>query len=145
MQLSRFSDYALRTLMYLACHPDRLVSIQEIASAHAISPHHLAKAAQALTRRGWVEAQRGRSGGLRMAIEPRRLTIGRVVREIEPSLAIVECFDPDKDQCRISGACRLRGALERAKEAFLRELDDVALEDLTANRSELITLLATTA
>lgn len=142
MQLSRFSDYALRTLMYLACHRERLVPIQEIAAAHAISSHHLAKAVQALTRRGWVEAQRGRAGGLGLAIEPERLTIGTVVREIEPSLAIVECFDPDKDQCRISGACRLRGALERAKEAFLRELDAVALDDLIANRAELITLLA---
>ncbi|MCH9649787.1 MAG: Rrf2 family transcriptional regulator [Deltaproteobacteria bacterium] len=137
MQLSRFSDYALRTLMYLACAPDGPTSVGQLSQVHGISFHHLAKTAQALAQRGWIETRRGRTGGLRLAISPSDLTVGRVIRELEPNLALVECFDPAKNHCNLSPACLLKHSLSRALEAFLSELDRVSLADLVQDRPAL--------
>ena len=137
MRLSRFSDYALRTLMYLACTPEKPTSVGQLSRIHDISFHHLAKTARALAARGWVETRRGRSGGLRLAVSPKTLTVGKVIRELEPNLALVECFDPLEDRCRISSACALKHALSRALDSFFTELDAVTLADLVDDRPSL--------
>ena len=73
MRLTTFSDYTLRTLMYLALHPDRFVTIAEIAAAYRISSNHLMKVAQHLAASGDVMTLRGQHGGLRLARRrPRR-------------------------------------------------------------------------
>ena len=63
MQLTQFTDYALRTLLYLGVHGDRLVPIAEVSAAYGISNHHLTKVASLLVRAGYVQAVRGRGGG----------------------------------------------------------------------------------
>ncbi|MBX6316126.1 MAG: Rrf2 family transcriptional regulator, partial [Isosphaeraceae bacterium] len=67
MHLTQFSDFAMRVVLYLGCHPDRLVSVDEISRAFGISRHHLVKVVQVLTDLGVVEAHRGRGGGMRLA------------------------------------------------------------------------------
>jgi Rrf2 family nitric oxide-sensitive transcriptional repressor len=37
MKLTSYTDYALRTLMFLASHPDRLVTIQDTAGMQSQS------------------------------------------------------------------------------------------------------------
>ena len=63
MRLSLQTDYALRTLMYLAAHEGQH-SITKIAGHYAISKNHLMKVAQRLAAEGFVDSVRGRSGGL---------------------------------------------------------------------------------
>ena len=140
MQLSRFADYALRTLMYLACNPQDTVAVGDISQAYGISFHHLSKVTQALAKAGWVEVHRGRSGGLRLVVAPEELKISDVIHRMEPSLDLVECFSAERNQCRIVPVCRLRGALERAREAFFAELARTTLADLVEPRLELVQL-----
>lgn len=130
MQLTQFTDFALRTLMYLAVHRDRLVPVAEISAAYQISNHHLVKVAHMLARSGYVESARGRGGGLRLAVEPAAITVGEVVRVCEPNFDLVECFDRDHNTCPIVPACELVKALAAAREAFLASLDGVRLADL---------------
>ena len=66
MRLTTFSDYTLRTLMYLALHPDRFVTIAEIAAAYRISSNHLMKVAQHLASGG--EALAGHAAQLRQVV-----------------------------------------------------------------------------
>lgn len=130
MQLTQFTDFALRTLLYLAVHRDRLVPVAEISAAYQISNHHLVKVAHMLARSGYVETARGRGGGLRLALEPASITVGEVVRVCEPNFHLVECFDRDHNTCPIVPACELVKALAQAREAFLASLDAVRLADL---------------
>ena len=60
MQLTMFSDYALRVLMFTHAAGDRLVTIEEIADAYGISRAHLMKVVNTLTRAGFITAVRGR-------------------------------------------------------------------------------------
>ncbi len=130
MRLSLQSDYSLRLLMHLAAHPDRLVTIAEVADRFRISQNHLMKVAFLLGREGLIQTVRGRAGGLRLATKPDSIGVGDVVRRMESDIHLVECFSAEPGRCLISGACRLKGVLHEALEAFLGVLDRYTLADL---------------
>jgi len=137
MRLTTYTDYALRTLMYLAANRDRLVTIQDIADAHSIAKNHLTKVVHQLGILGFVESLRGRNGGLRLGREPAQINIGAVVRSTEPDFYMAECFDPAKSHCMMSAACSLKDVLHNATLAYLQVLDGVTLDSLmnsSANR-----------
>lgn len=133
MRLTAYTDYALRTLMYLATHRDGLVTIAEIAEVHGISKNHLMKVVYQLGLTGMVETVRGRKGGLRLKREPADINIGEVVRNTETDFYMAECFDPSGNHCLYSPACALEGVLHTATAAYLGVLDSVTLETLVAN------------
>lgn len=130
MRLSLQSDYSLRLLMHLAANPGRLVTIGEVAARFRISQNHLMKVAYLLGREGLIQTVRGRAGGLRLAHKPERIGVGDVVRRMEGDIHIVECFSNEPGGCLISGACRLKGVLHEALDAFLAVLDRYTLADL---------------
>jgi Rrf2 family transcriptional regulator, nitric oxide-sensitive transcriptional repressor len=134
MRLTQFSDYALRTLLYLGVHDDRLVPVVEVARSYRISHNHLAKVAGMLTELGVVEAVRGRGGGIRLAVPPGEVSVGWLVRQTEPDLHLVECFDRETDTCPITPACMLRSVLFEARKSFLDTLDRYTLADFLASR-----------
>ena len=134
MQLTRYSDYSLRVLMYLALDPERLVTIEEIAQSYGISKAHLMKVVHQLGLRGYVDTVRGRGGGLRLGRRPEEIRVGEVVRSTEENMALVECFEPASSQCAIEPACGLRSVLHEALAAFLGVLDRYTLADLVARR-----------
>ncbi len=130
MQLTYFTDYALRTLLYLAAHGDRLVPIAEVSASYGISNHHLTKVANLLARDGFVSAVRGRGGGLQLARAPAQIGLGAVVRACEPNLHLVECFDREHNTCPIAPSCELARVLAQAQAQFLAVLDGHSLADL---------------
>jgi Rrf2 family nitric oxide-sensitive transcriptional repressor len=132
VQLTAYTDYSLRVLMYLAVSRRPLATIEEIAAAYGISHAHLTKVVQELAALGLVATVRGRRGGLRLARPPERVNVGQLVRRTE-HLGLVECFRPDGD-CVITPACGLRAVLGEALGAFLAVLDGYTLADLVARR-----------
>jgi Rrf2 family transcriptional regulator, nitric oxide-sensitive transcriptional repressor len=143
MQLTRFSDYALRALMFLATRPvdDPWSNATAIADAYDISAGHVAKTIQRLSAEGWVETRRGRDGGARHAIDPRQQTLGTVLRATEIGAPLVECFDPATNRCPVTSACGLKQALGRAESAFYAALDEVTLADIVLRPSAFVRLL----
>jgi Rrf2 family nitric oxide-sensitive transcriptional repressor len=129
MRLSLHTDFALRTLMFLAVNEGHR-SIAEIAKSYGISKNHLMKVAQRLVAEGFVEAARGRSGGLQLARPASEINVGLVVRTMEETGAFVECFDPATNTCVITPVCQLRHALSGALEAFSRHLDQFSVADM---------------
>lgn len=145
MRLTVYSDYALRTLMYLAVKEDGLATIAEIAEAYGISKNHLMKVVHALGVAGYVETVRGRGGGLRLAKPREAIVLGEVVRQTEPDMALVPCFAPIDDDCAIARCCLLRNVLSQAGDAFFEVLDSYSLADLVRPRNRLRKALALTA
>ena len=122
MQLTKFSDYALRLLMYTHAAGGRHVTIEEMAAAYRISRAHLMKVANSLSRAGYLTTMRGRFGGVVLARPADDIRLGAVVRATEPSFALVECFSKN-NQCVVTGCCRLASVLDQALTAFLTVLD----------------------
>jgi Rrf2 family transcriptional regulator, nitric oxide-sensitive transcriptional repressor len=129
MRLTRFSDIGLRALMYLGAHPERTVPAAEISGAMNVSADHLMKSLQALDALGFVSGTRGRGGGFSLSRHVRSIRLGALVRSLEPSLALAECFEPES-RCPLTGGCRLAGALREAQRSFFDVLDRYSLEDL---------------
>ncbi|GEP09037.1 Rrf2 family transcriptional regulator [Methylobacterium gnaphalii] len=128
MRLTRYTDYALRTLIYLGLNEPRSSSIAEVAQAYGISENHLTKVVHQLGKLGLIRTTRGRGGGLRLGKPAEDIVIGAVVRQTEDDLALVECFA--SGACAITAPCRLRKALGEALAAFLSVLDGYTLADL---------------
>jgi Rrf2 family nitric oxide-sensitive transcriptional repressor len=134
VHLTLHADYSLRVLLYLAAHPERLVSTQEVSEAYGISKNHLVRVVQSLGRHGFIDVRPGRAGGLCLAREPSEISLGQVFRVTEPDFHVVECFDKDTNTCPIAPACGLRGMLVEARDAFLAVLDRYTVADV-AKRS----------
>ena len=129
MQLSMFSDYALRMIVHLAASPDRLLSTRRIAELHGAKYNHLAKVTGWLVQQGYAEAVRGRGGGLRLARDPSQINLGEMMRALEADRPLVECLGPGGGTCRLTPACGLSLALQTAQEAFFEALDRYTLAD----------------
>jgi len=146
MRLTVYSDFALRVLMYLAVHPEPMPTIGEIATSYGISRNHLMKVVYELGVAGYIETVRGKKGGLRLKRRPEDIGLGEVIRQTEPDLDLVPCFARrGADCCAITPACSLKGALHRARAAFMEVLDGYTLADLVRNGAELRALLARSA
>ena len=143
MQLTRFSDYSLRALIYLGLNAHRRCTIREIADAYGISENHLMKLIHRLGQKGFIVTTRGRNGGLELAMPASEINLGEVFRATEGKLHLVECFaDGEKNACPISGPCVLTHVLETALQAFLDVLDRHTLEDLLKPADALNRILA---
>lgn len=137
MQLTLYTDYSLRTLVYLGLKTDELSTISEIAKNYSISRNHLVKVVHNLSQLGFVETLRGKGGGLRLARPAAQISIGDVVRKTEPNFNLVECFDKKLDDaCPITAVCKLKGGLRQAYQAFMAVLDNITLEDVLTNDNQ---------
>ena len=125
MQLTRHTDYALRLLISLASSGDERVSIAEVAEEQDISRTHLMKIANALAHAGFIEAVRGRGGGVQLARDPKEINIGAVIQATEPRCRLVDCTG-----CRLIRRCGLPGVLDEAVVAFQTVLAKYTLEDI---------------
>lgn len=129
MRLTNLTDYALRQLMYLGQNEDRLCTIAEIAQYHQISQAHLMKVTHLLSKGGWIQTQRGKNGGMRLARAPEDINLGELVRYTETDLAVVECLGSGT-HCILSGRCNLSNILKQALAQFLSYLDNYTLRDI---------------
>ena len=142
MHITRYTDYSLRVLMYVALKGEEISTIREIAESYDISKNHLMKVVQELNNKGYLIALRGKNGGLRLNGRPADINIGALVRHTEQDFALAECFG-SINGCIITPACQLKFVLAEALEAFFKTLDKYTLADLlpTARQGELVRLL----
>jgi Rrf2 family transcriptional regulator, nitric oxide-sensitive transcriptional repressor len=141
VQLTSYTDYAFRTLIALVCVAPEKLTVGEISERYGISLNHLLKVVQRLAELGYVETIRGKSGGVRLLAEPSALTLGAVVRGMEPELGVVPCLRTDEPSCVIAPACKLKSILNEATNQFLATLDEQTLADITTGKPRIGRLL----
>ncbi len=168
MRLTHYSDYALRSLIYLATkpNPESLANISDIADSYNISKSHLTKIVHHLGKLGYIESVRGKNGGIRLGMSANDINIGALVRQTECDFKIVECFsetplltasatpsnkkgefiamvnsDTATQQCAIAPNCQLKWILAKATQAFIAVLDEYTLADIISNKNTLAQLL----
>jgi Rrf2 family nitric oxide-sensitive transcriptional repressor len=132
MQLTRFTDYALRVLLFTARRSGYVCTMGEIATYYQISREHLRKVVHKMAKLGYLNSTRGRGGGLRLGRDPARIRIGDVVLAFENDLNIIDC---QALNCRLQPGCSLKTALDSAGRAFIAALNEVTLADLLKDRS----------
>lgn len=134
MQLTRFTDYALRVLMFVGRHRDRdqICTMREIAEHHRISLEHLRKVIHKLATLGYLSTSRGRGGGIALGCDAEKIRLGEVILAMEEDMSIVDCQGL---ACILQPACSLKAALDRGSRAFIATLNEVTLADLLGDRA----------
>jgi Rrf2 family nitric oxide-sensitive transcriptional repressor len=130
MRLLRSTDLALRVLMRLAVTGGSSPTTRGVAADMDVPYTHAAKVVAELQHMGLLDARRGRGGGLSLTEKGRTASVGAVVRAFEGEGDVVEC--EGATPCPLNSACRLRGALRRAQEAFYASLDPLTVGDMVA-------------
>lgn len=137
MQLTQFSDFSFRVLIYLAQLPEPgLATISEISDYFKISRNHLVKVVNNLANQGFILTTRGKGGGLKLGRPAHSIGVGEVFRAAEPNMELVECFNMKTNQCCIARACGLKGELYEARRAFMAVLDKYTLADAVSSYSK---------
>lgn len=135
MHITRYTDYSLRVLIYLAINQEKISTISDIATSYDISKNHLMKIVQQLNQRGYVLATRGQNGGLKLNQPAADINIGSLVREIEDKNKLVECFGED-NKCVITPSCQLKQVFAEAQDNFFKTLDAYTLQDLLGQEQQ---------
>lgn len=145
MRLTQFTDYSLRVLIYLALHPKKRVTIDQLTEAYDVSRHHIRSVVHHLAKLGYIESTQGKGGGVALALLPEEISIREIVENTENDFYIVECFNPDGNACPIEPLCVLKQALSNASKNFLQTLENYTIKDLIKNKkSQLSSLLEIT-
>ena len=125
MKITRYTDYALRVMVYLANAPEGLVAIHTLARACDAPENHIMKVTPTLVRGGFVKSMRGRGGGLKLARPPEEIRLGDIVQVTEGKFDLGDCGD-----CSLVDCCKVRRALAHAGDAFLAALNEYRLSDM---------------
>ncbi len=143
MNITRFTDYSLRVLIYLSLHQEERVTIKEVADCYGISKNHLMKVVQELSIKGYLTSTRGKNGGIKLGTDPANINVGELVRMNEQDSTLVECFGQG-NQCVITPACQLKNMLAEAMESFFKSLEQYTLADLVhgPDKNQLIKIFA---
>ncbi len=141
MQLTLYTDYSLRVLIYLGANPERLVTIGEIATSYGISRNHLVKVVHNLATREFIRTTRGKGGGMQLRKAPGDINLGDLVRRTEGGFELVECLNQITNTCPIAAVCGLKGFVSEALDAFIGVLDKYTLADVLHNRRQLSDIL----
>lgn len=136
MRLTTHTDYALRTLMYLATKAERATATQ-VAEFFGISVDHMAKVVNKLARLGYLRSLRGIGGGIELARAPQDIRLGEVIVAIEGNMHLLECVAAD-NVCVIESFCKLKKVLAEAERIQLAYLHGVTLADVIPKRGEML-------
>lgn len=128
MRLSLQTDYALRTLMFLASRKERS-TIAAVAEFFGISAPHVAKVVNQLARFGYIRSIRGIGGGIELGRKPQEIHVGEVIAAFEGNLHLLECVGTD-NVCVIQSYCKLRNVLDKAERLQVDYLNTVRLSDV---------------
>lgn len=130
MQISKFSEYSFRTLMYLYKKEENLVIVEELAKDLAISKDHLKKVVNRLANYGYIKSTKGRHGGLKLGMDPSLINMGELFKRTEDNLMIIECLEQETICSFMSDQCRMKGVFSDALTSFINELAQYTLEDI---------------
>lgn len=139
MQLSRFTDYSLRVLLYLGVNDSKRSTLHEIADFYPVSVEHLRKVVHELSRCGYINTYQGKNGGMELAKAPASIVVGEVIKHFEGHSSFIAC---DHLACLLSQYCTLRSVLGEGEQALYAKLNEYTLADLLGSKTEMIKLLA---
>ena len=129
MQLTSRTEYAVRAMIDLARLEGGQATAKEIAKRQEIPPKFLPQIMVDLSRAGLVQGTRGSGGGVRLAVDPTKVTLRRIVDAIEGPMALYACLE-ESGVCHREGRCEVQHVWAWAQSRFLKALEEFTLLDL---------------
>ncbi len=130
IRLTKAGEYGLRAVRYLVENVDEdRISIGDISENKKIPEPFLRKLFKPLVQQGIINSTRGVSGGVRLARDPKEITVLEVVEALEGPLALNECLLEDS-ACEFLSECGMHNVWEEAQSAMAKVLRSKSLTDL---------------
>lgn len=136
MRITEQTRYALRIIAVCAQKYPERVKVGDLSKITGISPYNIFKLLKIVTRAGYLDSVRGPKGGIMMVQSPQSLTVGQVVRALEPRFQscapadlMMAAAPPHQDDI----AQKVNEAIGRGINAFLAELDEILVSKLASN------------
>lgn len=130
MKISTKGRYGLRILMDLALYgQEKTRLMKEIAQSQQISEKYISRLILQLNEAGLITSFRGAKGGLKLAKQPKEISLLEIVETMEGRLSVVECVF-DKEICSKSedcSACKLWTSLNKK---IRKQMEEITLKDL---------------
>jgi len=130
MLVTRETDYAVRTVLYLARERDGNANVTEIAHAMHIPKSFLAKILQRLVRHHILHSMRGVNGGFTLAKKPSEITLLAVMEAIQGPAGINVCAI-DSKRCKLSSTCSVHPVWVEIRKEVERRLNKQTIASLT--------------
>lgn len=128
MQFSQKTEYALHSLLYLACKQE-VILVDKIAAEQNISKSYLAKVMQKLSNAGLVKSYVGASGGYTLAKSAAEISFADVVRIFETEEQVLDCLDQERN-CPAGPSCKILTTLNDAYQEMIDRLEETTIQDL---------------
>lgn len=123
--------YALRVMLDMAVQPvGRFIPLKEIAERQNISVKYLEAIVSLLNRAGFLDSQRGKTGGYRLNRPPAQYSIGDILCATEGTLAPVACLEENVTHCVRSDDCLTLPLWQKLDQVIQDYLGSVSLADL---------------
>ena len=130
MQLSKFTDYAFRTLIYLGKNKEKLSVVDKMAVELEISEHHLKKVVNKLAKTDYIISLKGRNGGLKLGMDPKNINLGSVIKVTEENLNLVQCMSNSEVCPLLNDGCKLKCIISKSLDSFIDEMSKYTLQDI---------------
>ena len=128
MLISRKTDYALILIGALkpTFRSGDFVSLKLIARQYRLPYAYAEKLASSLKRAGLLEAQIGKSGGYRLARDPKKITLQSIVNifQVKPIVRCMISLGLQKS-CALSATCPTRASWNKADDAIRKALSKI--------------------
>jgi Rrf2 family protein len=132
MLITRETDYAVRTVIYLAKDRDRNANVTEVAQAMHIPKSFLAKVLQRLVRHHILTSMRGVNGGFRLARKPSEISLLAIMEAIQGPAGINVCAI-DSKRCRLSATCSVHPVWVEIRQELEKRLKKQTIDKLVDN------------
>lgn len=130
MYISKFTDYAFRSLIYLALNQEKLCTVDELAETLKVSQNHIKKIVHKLAKGSFIYSIKGRTGGIRLAHKPEDINLAEVILYCDELNNVIECSKNSNNCTFIKGGCKLKPVIDNAINAFLEEFKNYTLKDI---------------
>lgn len=130
MQLSKFTDYTFRVLIYMGTHQDELCTVEKLATKLEVSEHHLKKVIHKLAKTDYLISTKGRAGGVKLGLPPEEINLGDILKITEENLYIVDCLKRQLTCGFIIKECKLKEIVNQSLEKFIEEFSKYTLQDI---------------
>lgn len=130
MQLSKFTDYTFRVLIYMGTHQDELCTVERLATKLEVSEHHLKKVIHKLAKTDYLISTKGRAGGVKLGLPPEEINLGEILKITEENLYIVDCLKTQLTCGFISKECKLKEIVNHSLDKFIEEFSKYTLQDI---------------
>jgi FeS assembly SUF system regulator len=130
IKLGRLTDYAVTLLTQIAGGENRVWAASDLAEKSGLPLPTVAKVLKHLAKAGVVQAQRGASGGYRLAQAPAAISVATIVEAMDGPIALTECSEGGEHTCGVESICPMNGHWNKVTRAVRRALETVSLADM---------------